>query len=243
MKPGRPVATGRQVEEVSRALRDCAAAAGATLLERGRDWEIRAASAGVEYEDRHGALALPLPGLAGPHQLDNAGIAIAALRASSLGYADADYAGIKDAAWPGRLQRLTGALASGLPDGFELWLDGGHNAGAGEALAGQLEAWSDRPLYLLVGMKQGKDSAGFLRPMLAHATSVWAVAEPSQHLASPVEAIVEASGGVARIGPDIVGALRQVADLSPGRVLICGSLYLAGEVLKKDGGPRPPRRS
>jgi len=239
MKPGRPVATGRQVAEVARARRDCAAAEGAILLERGRDWEIRAKPAGVEYEDRHGALALPLPGLAGPHQLDNAGIALAALRESGLEYDNAAYAGIEAAAWPGRLQRLTGPLAASLPEGFELWLDGGHNAGAGEALAGQLRAWSDRPVHLVVGMKQGKDSAGFLRPMLPHAASVWAVAEPGQHLASPVEAIVEASDGMARIGPDIAGALSRIAGLAPGRVLICGSLYLAGEVLKQDRASKP----
>ena len=107
-------------------------------------------------------------------------------------------------------------------------------AGAGVALAEQLRAWSDRALHLVVGMKQSKDANGFLAPLLPHADSVWAVQEPGQHLAAPLEAIVEASGGRARPGPDVAGALRQVAGLPAGRVLICGSLHLAGEVLRMD---------
>ena len=96
----------------------------------------------------------------------------------------------------------------------------------------QLAAWG--PTHLIVGMKQAKDTAEFLRPLLPHAASLWAVAEPEQHSALPVEAIVAASGGMARPGPTVLEALRKL-DRSPGRVLICGSLYLAGEVLKADG--------
>jgi dihydrofolate synthase/folylpolyglutamate synthase len=233
MKPGRPVATGRQVAEVATVLRRCAQESGALLLERGRDWEIAQDAGGVRYSDGFGALALPEPGLVGAHQLDNAGIAIAALRASGLALDERAYGGIADAVWPARLQRLQGPLAALLPPGFELFLDGGHNAGAGEVLAEQLRVWSDRPLDLVVGMKQSKDAAGFLRPLLPYARSVWAVQEPGQHLALPIEAVIEASGGVAQPGPDVAGALRRIGGL-PGRVLICGSLYLAGEVLKAD---------
>ena len=125
-------------------------------------------------------------------------------------------------------------MASLLPPGWELWLDGGHNPGAGVVLAEHLRGWADRPVHLLVGMKQSKDTAEFLRPLLPLAASVWAVAEPDQHQALPVDAIIEASGGVARAGPTVAYALRSL-DGQPGRVLICGSLYLAGEVLKLDG--------
>ena len=135
---------------------------------------------------------------------------------------------------PARLQRLRGELAALLPGGWELWLDGGHNPGAGAVLAEHMRSWADRPLHLLVGMKQSKDAIEFLRPLLPHATSVWAVAEPGQHDARPVEAIVEASGGVARPGPHVADALRALPRDAPARVLICGSLYLAGEVLKLD---------
>jgi len=237
MKPGRPVATGLQPPEVAAMLRACAAETGAILLERGRDWEISTDAHGMRFADSSGELSLSLPGLKGAHQHDNAGIAIAALRASGLVVQAAAYDGIARAEWPARLQRLTGRLTHALPEGTELYLDGGHNEGAGAALAGQLQSWSDRPVHLVVGMKQSKDVGAFLRPLLPLATSVWAVEEKGQHLALPVAAVIEASGGLARPGPDIAGALRQIAQV-PGsamaRVLICGSLYLAGEVLKAD---------
>jgi dihydrofolate synthase/folylpolyglutamate synthase len=177
-----------------------------------------------------------MPALPGPFQLDNAGIAIAALRATALPIVEDAFAeGMRRVEWPARLQRLSGNYARMLPAGWELWLDGGHNPGAGEALAEHLIGWTDRPLHLIVGMKQAKDSAQFLRPMLPFATTVWAVAEPGQHLALPVEAIVAASGHIARPGPRIADALRALpGDGTRSRVLICGSLYLAGEVLKAD---------
>ena len=185
---------------------------------------------------RAGALVLPPPSLPGRHQWDNAGSAIAALRASGLdvsAHAMAD--GVTRAEWPARLQRLRGRLTHLLPPDWELWLDGGHNPGAGLVLAEHLAGWGDRPVHLLVGMKQAKDLSEFLRPLLQHAATVWAVAEPDQHLAMPVDAIIAASGGVARPGPLVADALRAVArEPGPARVLICGSLYLAGEILKQD---------
>ncbi len=234
MKPGRPVATGTQAPDVRAVLRACASESGAILLERGADWSVESDRDGLRFADAAGELRLPWPSLPGAHQVDNAGIAIAALRAAGLGVPARAYAGIARAEWPARLQRLHGRLAGVLPGGFELFLDGGHNAGAGVALAEQLRAWSDRKLHLIVGMKQSKDANGFLAPLLPHADSVWAVQEPGQHLAAPLASIVEASGNRARPGPDVAGALRQVASLPAGRVLICGSLYLAGEVLKLD---------
>ncbi len=234
MKPGRPVASGAQAEEVLAVLRDEAARVGARLLERGRDWTIRAEAHGLVFEDANGAVGLPHPSLPGAHQVENAGIATACLRACGLGVPPAAYRGVGEATWPARLQVLDGRLAGMLPAGFDLFLDGGHNAGAGLVLAVHLRGWADRPAYLIVGMKQSKDASGFLQPMLPHAAAVWAVQEPGQHLALPVAGIVAASSGAARVGPDVAGALSQVARLPPGRVLICGSLYLAGEVLKLD---------
>ncbi len=236
MKRGRPVATGRQPADAAAVLRACAAETGALLLERGRDWEVAGNVNGLRYADAHGSLGLPLPALPGVHQFENAGIAVAALRASGVALPAAAYSGIATAEWPARMQRLQGKLAKLLPRDMELWLDGGHNAGAGIALGEQLRAWNDRPVHLVVGMKQSKDAGGFLAPLLPHASSVWAVREPGQHLALPVEAIVEASSGVARVGPDVAGALAGIGGLGQqGRVLICGSLYLAGEILKTEG--------
>ncbi len=238
MKRGVPLVTGEQPDEVIAVLEAESERTGAVLLKRGRDWTIASTGAGLRFEDRRGGIDLPFPSLSGPHQYDNAGIAIAALRAAAVGVPnDAMARGIAAAEWPARLQRLSGTLMSTLPDGWELWLDGGHNPGAGVALAAHLDGWRDRPVHLVVGMKQAKDSAEFLRPLIPRAASVWAVAEPEQHSALPVEAIVAASGGVARPGPLVTDALRNIPrGDGPARVLICGSLYLAGEVLKLDAG-------
>jgi len=210
---------------------------GTRLLARDRDWTIAPTASGLRYADARGTLDLPPPSLLGVHQHDNAGIAVAAVRASALAIPDtAVTRGIATATWPARLQRLGGKLAALLPPDWELWLDGGHNPGAGVVLAEQLSRWHDRPLHLIVGMKQAKDSSEFLRPLLPHAASVWAVAEPGQHLAKPVEAIIDASGGVAKPGPTVKEALHAIPNSGPrARVLVCGSLYLAGEVLKQDG--------
>ena len=232
LKQGVAAATGHQLGPVLRRLDAEADAVGARLLARDRDWTIETTPGGLRFEDAAGALELPAPSLPGRHQHDNAGIAVATLRAGVLLPTSA-FAGVGRAEWPGRLQRLHGRLAHMLPRGWELWLDGGHNAGAGVALAEYLTGWADRRLHLVVGMKQGKDSAAFLRPLLAHAATTLAVAEPGQHLAASVEAIIEASDGRAISGPTVRAALDQLSG-PPSRVLICGSLYLAGLVLKED---------
>jgi dihydrofolate synthase/folylpolyglutamate synthase len=236
MKSGVPVAIGTQPRDVSDVLLAHAARVGAPVRLQGRDWSVAATPQGFRFEDAAGTLDLPPPSLPGGFQLDNAGIAIAAMRASGLEVpSQAIASGIAAAEWPARLQRLHGHLAAMLPEDWELWLDGGHNPGAGVVLAEHLRSWADRPVHLLVGMKQSKDSEEFLRPLLPLATTLWAVAEEYQHDARPVEAIVAASGGVARPGPHVADALRAVGrEPGPARVLICGSLYLAGEVLQQD---------
>jgi dihydrofolate synthase/folylpolyglutamate synthase len=241
IKPGVPCATGAQTAEALHVIHRVAAEVGAPVLARGDAWDVwRRPDGGLDWRDGRGGLALPPPGLSGPHQADNAGIAIAALRAWNPPWLTeaAIAAGVARATWPARMQRLAGRLAATLPAEWELWLDGGHNAGAGVVIGQHLaEAFADRPAHLLVGMKGGKQTAEFLRPLLPHATTLWAVREPGQHLAMPVEAIVEASGGAARIGGTVQEALAAVPkDGPPSRVLICGSLYLAGEVLKLDAG-------
>ena len=237
MKPGVPVAIGAQDADVLDVLRGCADRVGAPVRQRGADWSIETTLDGLDYRDQSGSVALPRPSLLGAHQVDNAGIALAVLRAAGLPH---DPAGIAHAEWPARLQRLHGKLAAMLPPPWSLWLDGGHNPGGGVILADHMRTWSDQPIHLLVGMKQAKDSAEFLRPMLPLAASVWAVREPAQHLALPIEAIIDASNGVAQHGGTVVEALTRLREAGPemappGRVLICGSLYLAGEVLKADG--------
>ena len=129
MKPGIPTVTGEQTAEAMAALERAG-----PVLRRGRDWWIAPEGSGLRYRDADAELALPMPGLLGRHQIDNAGIAVAAIRAAGLGITD--FAGLARASWPARLQRLHGRLAELVPD-RELWLDGGHNPGGGEALAAQ----------------------------------------------------------------------------------------------------------
>ncbi len=236
MKPNVPVAIGAQPNAVTAVLLDAARRVGAAASLRDRDWTVTPTPTGFRYADAAAKLLLPAPSLPGTHQLDNAGIAVAALSAAGLVRGEAAIAaGIAAAEWPARLQRLRGRLARTLPADWELWLDGGHNPGAGEVLGAHLAAWADRPVHLIVGMKDSKDAAGFLRPLLPHAATLWAVAEPGQHSALPVQAIVAASGGVARPGPHVADALAAIArERGPARVLICGTLYLAGEILKAD---------
>jgi len=230
IKPGCTVVTGLQVPEALAEIIRVAGLKDAVLLRRGLDWEILEDEAGLVFN----GMRLPKPALIGAHQADNAGIAIAALQAAKLEIPRSAYVqGVAQAQWPARLQKLQGALLDLLPVGSTLWLDGAHNPGGGQALAEQLDRWPG-PTTLVVGMKQSKDVAEFLAPLLPRAAKIFAVAEPGQHLALPIGQVIAASGGVAIPGPDVAGALRQIAD--PTRVLICGSLYLAGEVLKQDAG-------
>ena len=242
MKPGVPVAIGAQPPEVLDVFLAHAARLGAQVRLRGRDWQVAPLPVGFRYQDGDGMLDVPPPSLPGAFQLDNAGIAIAAIRASGLALPNtAIGAGIATAEWPARLQHLHGRLAELLPGNWELWLDGGHNPGAGAVLAEHLRSWHDRPVHLIVGMKRSKDSEEFLRPLLPLASTTWAVAEEHQHDARPVEEIVAASDGMARPGPRVAEALRAVGrEPGPARVLICGSLYLAGEVLQQDANGQAP---
>ncbi len=235
MKPGIPVAIGTQPEAVRGVLLDRAATLHAPVRLRGRDWDIAPTATGLRYSDQRGSIEAPAASLPGRFQQDNAGIAIAALRASRVPH---NPAGLARTEWPARLQHLHGRLAGLLPPDWELWLDGGHNPGAGIVLGEHLREWAGRPVHLVVGMKQAKDSVEFLRPLLPLAETVWAVSEPDQHSALPIEAIIEASGGIARPGPRVADALQAMPrDVGPARVLICGSLYLAGVVLKLDQRP------
>jgi dihydrofolate synthase/folylpolyglutamate synthase len=229
IKPGCVAVMGAQSAAVGAKIAARAADCGVLLRARGGDWDVGERGEKIWYREGDERLELPMPGLVGGHQLDNAGIAIAALRASGLAMDAA--AGLRAVEWPGRMQRLGGVYAAMLPEGSELWLDGAHNPGGAEALAAILRGWGGTT-HLIVGMKQSKDCAEFLRIVMPHAASVQAVAEPGQHLALPVEAIIAASGGVAVAGPTVAAALaRLAADGAKKRVVICGSLYLAGVIL------------
>jgi dihydrofolate synthase/folylpolyglutamate synthase len=240
LKPGTPCLVGPQVPEALAVIEARAAEVGSRLLVHGRDWRARRAGDRLLATVGGEVLDLPLPALSGCHQIDNAGLAVACARAlGDLAPADGAIAtGLERAVWPARLQLLAGGpLVELLPEGWELWLDGGHNPAAGEAMAASLQAMDERPLHLIVGMLSTKDEGGFLRPLAPLARSLRTVPVPDEPASrDPIEAAEVARGlGMAAMpAPDIATALRAIVALEPqpARVLICGSLYLAGHVLR-----------
>lgn len=223
-KPGVPLVTQEYATGMTKAVLDQAMRAGARPALRGLDWFAEVGET-IAYRDRHGPLDLPLPALAGPHQADNAALAVAMLRhQSALAISeDSIRAGLVSAKWPARLQRLK---AGPLTGGREVWLDGGHNPSAGAALAQHFGA---RHFHLIIGMLANKDPAALTVPLAANAASISAVPVPT-HEWHPAEAFGPAAGAF----PDVPSALAAVPqDDLP--VLIAGSLYLAGEVLRLNG--------
>jgi dihydrofolate synthase/folylpolyglutamate synthase len=221
---------------------------GATPIVVGKqDFSVHEESGRFVYQDETELFDLPRPRLAGRHQLVNAGTAIAALRAAGFGDlgTDAYEAGLRNVDWPGRLQRLTrGRLADLMPKDSELWLDGGHNADGGRILAAAMADLSERsnvPLVLVVGLLGTKDAEGFLKNFVGLARVLVAVPIPGQLAARPadeVARIAESVGIDTRVARGTEAALMSLSDIAfeqPPRVLICGSLYLAGAVLEANG--------
>ena len=248
LKRGVPAAIAPQIDVVLAVIEAEARRLRAPLRVAGEHWSVHGEHGRLVYQDDDGLLDLPLPKLGGRHQVDNAGTAIATLRAAGLALPlSAFEAGIAKADWPARMQRLTqGKLKALTPPESELWLDGGHNADGGRAVAaalGDIEERVPRPLVLIVGMLTTKDNAGFLRNFSGIARRVIAVPVPRQDKSVPAETLVDLARSVgipAESRDTIEAALAAVArlDLAPApRILITGSLYLAGEVLALNGTP------
>ena len=240
LKPGVPAVVAGQSARAAEVIAAHAEAVGAPMMLEGRDWRAQPRGSGFVYRSAHRHWQLPAPALAGRHQIRNAGVVLACLEQWPALALDRDLiaAGLAATDWPGRLQRLTGALARMLPAGWELWLDGGHNPAAAEALADTIRAdWSDRPLHLVLGMMANKDAEGFLSPLAPLVTSVVGIAIPGQPNGASAETMVAAAHGhgiAARAARSLEDGLRALAESSnqPARVLIAGSLYLAGTVLR-----------
>jgi dihydrofolate synthase/folylpolyglutamate synthase len=242
LKPGVPAVVGPQPEEAEAVIEARAIELETPLSRWQHEWRCDAADDGMRFAGERWQLDLPKPSLAGAHQIANAGAAIACLQhlRDLRVSAEAIAAGLRQIEWPARLQRLTrGPLVEMMPAGWELWLDGGHNPGAGAVLAQFVSGWRDRPLYLVVGMLNTKDSAGFLRPLAPHAKALAAVTIPGEQNPLPAEAIAEAARSVglpATTAPSVEAVLRDISSNSPpGRMLICGSLHFAGTVLAANG--------
>jgi dihydrofolate synthase / folylpolyglutamate synthase len=210
----------------------------APLTIAAQDWDCFSQHGRLVFQDNDGLLDLPLPALPGAHQFQNAGNAIAILRVLKDQRITDDHiaAGLKNVSWPARLQRLSnGGLSRQLPDGGELWLDGGHNADAGVVLAQALKTMPPRPLVIIWGMLNTKDATQFFRPLAAMAQQVYTLGIPGEPNAIPGEVLADTVRGLGKKAEsvtELAEAVRRASLLKPAvRILICGSLYLAGHVL------------
>ena len=255
IKPGIPVVVGPQDEIAREVILRRADSLSAPAFVFGQDFFGRQEHGRMVYEDETGLLDLPLPKLVGRHQIDNAAVAIAGLRHAlcdgkslAWGADDAVEKGLRTVEWPGRLQHLShGPLVADAPDDSEIWLDGGHNphcaAAVSRAIA-DLDEKVDRPLYLICAMLKTKDAVGFLSAFKGLARHVVTVSIPGEAASLGAGALYDAArqaGLDAAPAEDLEDAMLQVGAWArahpkepPPRILICGSLYLAGHVLAEN---------
>jgi dihydrofolate synthase / folylpolyglutamate synthase len=254
MKRGRPAIVGRQPPEALAVFEAKAKELNAPLYRHGKEWFVDGLlKDSLRFLDTRGPRRYPPPGLLGTHQFANAGTAIAATRWLE-GFKIDDGAisrGLRDVEWPARMQRLTrGPMVEMLPPGWELWLDGGHNEDAGQVIANMIRDWQDQDrkrgaelrAHAIFGMLSTKDPVAFLKPLAPLLEDLNAVAISGDHASLSAEDCVKAGTEVGLISsafPSVEAALRSVVDGHddgpPCRVLICGSLYLAGTVLAENG--------
>ncbi len=244
-----PVICAEQPPEAMAVIEQHAKRLHAPLLSAGQEWHVNVERGRLVYQDDRGLMDLAAPKLFGRHQFDNAGLAIATLRAQNLFKIDpaAFEAGIVNAEWPARMQRLaSGALVEQAPQACEIWIDGGHNAEGGRVIAaalGDLEERVSRPLVVIVGMMGNKDASAFLANFAGLTRHIIAVQVPDRDNAMPPDRLADAARAlgmrVETLG-SVEAALRSLARLAyevPPRILITGSLYLAGHVLAANGTP------
>ena len=240
IKRGVPLVLGPQSDAALEVIEAKANALGAPLIVHGQHWHVSTEYGRMIYQDERGLLDLPLPNLPGAHQLQNAGTAIAALR--HLGQPnEICKQAISTAQWPARMQRLRGGpLVEAAPQA-ELWLDGGHNPAASKAIAAHLASLPKQPTYLICGMLNTKDVAGYMRPLASVAQGLYGVSIPGElntlkadETAALAAAFTAEYGLQAQAAESTIEAVRHIVVQEPAaRILICGSLYLAGAVLRE----------
>ena len=247
IKRNAPVICAEQPTEAMAVIEAQARRMHAPLVAAGQQWHVNVERGRLVYQDDRGLMDLAAPRLFGRHQFDNAGLAIAALRAIDAFKIDtaAFEAGIVNAEWPARMQRLaSGALVDQAPSASEIWLDGGHNADGGRVVAaalGDLEERVPRPLVVIVGMMANKDAVAFLANFAGLTRHIIAVRIPDRDSAMRPDRLADAArqlGMRVEISDSVEAGLRSLARLAyevPPRILITGSLYLAGYVLSANG--------
>lgn len=238
IKRGIPVIVGPQSPEGLEVIEAQAAKLGAPVLAYGQHWHVWSENNRLIFQDESGLLDLPLPNLLGPFQVQNAGAAIAALRYLGKDEAACE-AAVTRAFWPARMQRLRSGPLIDLAPQIELWLDGGHNPAGGVAVAETLSEMPTRDTYLICGMLNTKDVTGYMQPLAAHVTQLYGVSIPNEKntlLAAETVAAAQGAGIMATEAGSVADALTQIVQVNPNaRVLICGSLYLAGSILRENG--------
>ncbi len=240
LKRGVPCVVGKQDDAALAVIEARANRLGAPLQVYGRDWLVWEERGRMIFQDDGGLFDLPLPNLIGGHQVANAGMALAALRFLGMSDLHCEDA-VTQAEWPARLQRLRQGPLVDAAGAAEVWLDGGHNEGAGFALAEAVTRLSPKPLHLICGMLRTKDVRGYLRPMALVAQSLRGVSIPGEAAtllaAETVEAAIDC-GLVAEISDSVRAAIGAIIAVEPqARILVCGSLYLAGSVLRENSAP------
>lgn len=245
LKRGSPAVVGRQQDIALEVIEAEAAKLGVTPFVAGRDFDGYGQRGRLVYQDEHGLLDLPEPALVGPFQFDNAALAIAAVRHFDLPVTEAQIAeGLQRVTWPARMQPLkTGKLRALLPAGHELWLDGGHNDAGGAVLATALEslhARAPKPLVMIMGTYANKDARGFLSHFAGLKPQLLTVKVPGERPSWTARQLADFAadlGYPARPMRGIASALAEAAKIENARVIICGSLHLAGHVLDRNGTP------
>lgn len=237
IKRGVPCVVGPQQEESMDMIEQVARKLGAPLFAYGQQWHVTTEHGRLVYQDETGLLDLPQPNLPGPHQIMNAGAAIAALRLLGKDEAACE-AAVTRAYWPARMERLTKGALVDFAAPAELWLDGGHNPAAGRALAATLRELPKRPTHLICGMLNTKDIGGYLAPLAQVADSLTAVSIPGEANTIPAERTAQEAvkaGFTASVAENVAAAIGQITGQTPdARILICGSLYLAGHVMREN---------
>lgn len=239
LKRGTPCIVGPQTDAVRQVIENRAEFTRSPLVIESQDWTIHEEHGRVAFQDMGGLIDLPMPALIGAHQITNAGTALACLRALDIGD-DACAAAMTGAEWPARMQRLKGGTLSEQFAGAEIWLDGGHNVAAGKAVAEALSRLPQRPTHAICGMLQTKDATGFLTQLAPQIETLVAVSVPDALATLSAEETEEAAKRAnisASCARDVASALAAITETHPQpRILICGSLYLAGEVLRREAG-------